>query len=191
MWIRHKKVEFPHSEQKILDVYRKDQNLDLLNDLYDSYIDLIFGVALKYLGDEASAKDVVMDVYEHISKKLKTHEVTNFKSWLHQVTKNHCLEILRKRKRRNTFSLSPVDLRMIDLKTYDKEFEIEDENPLLKRCLKKLPHLQKECIQSFFFQEESYKEIANKLQITVNRVRSSMQNGRRNLKLCLTKRVAQ
>lgn len=187
MWIRHKNNQKETSDLKRLNAYQESYDLKLLSELYDSYVDLVYGVALKYLNDHSSAKDVVMEVYEHVAKKLRDHEVTNFKNWLHQVTKNHCLEKLRKKNRRKTDLVDHNEFRYMDLKTYDAEFEIDDGNSRIKRCMKKLTEKQRSCIHNFFYEDRTYKEIASLLEVTIDSVRSSIQNGKRNLKICMSK----
>jgi len=70
-----------------------------MTDFFRKYMGMIYGVSLKYLKDEEKSKDAVMDIYEKLVIKLLKHDVTNPKSWLYTLTKNHCYEILRSKKR--------------------------------------------------------------------------------------------
>ena len=79
------------ADAELIQLYKKTGELQVLGELYQRYMELVYGVSLKYLKDRESARDTVMQVFEELILKLKKHEVENFKSWLHQVTKNHCL----------------------------------------------------------------------------------------------------
>ena len=74
----------------------------VLGELYQRYMELVYGVCLKYYKDPETAKDSVMQIFEELVPKLRKHEVENFKPWLHQVAKNHCLMQLRTPKNMKT-----------------------------------------------------------------------------------------
>jgi len=68
-------------------------------ELYRRYIPMVYGLCLKYLGNEADAQDAVMDLFEEVSGKIKQYDIQNFHTWLYSVVKNHCLARLRRAKR--------------------------------------------------------------------------------------------
>ncbi|HMC85794.1 MAG TPA: sigma-70 family RNA polymerase sigma factor, partial [Chitinophagaceae bacterium] len=95
------------SDKELVLAYQQSGDLKLLSNLYQRYMELVYGVCLKYLADPETAKDAVMQVFEELIIKLKKHEVDNFKSWLYTVAKNHCLMQLRSGKNKKTVSISP------------------------------------------------------------------------------------
>ena len=176
------------SDEELLDSFKKSGSLDVLGDLYARYMHLVYGVSLKYLGDRDDAQDAVMQIFEKLIVDLPRHEVQNFKSWLYVMTKNHCLMHIRAGK--STAS------RLEGLKTEMEFMESEQElHPLdreersvedaLKECMEKLKNEQKQCIELFYYQKLCYQEIAEKLQLEEKKVKSFLQNGKRNLKICL------
>ena len=78
------------TDKELLVQYKNSDDLAVLGDLYQRYMDLVYGVCLKYMKDSEKAKDCVMVIFEELVTKLKKHEVDNFKSWLYQLAKNHC-----------------------------------------------------------------------------------------------------
>ena len=52
-----------------------------------------------------------MDIFEELNKKLQAYEVENFKSWLHVLTRNHCLMKLRSPKHFKSTELKTVHLQ--------------------------------------------------------------------------------
>ena len=170
--------------------YRRDEELDLLSLLYERYVELVYGLCLKYLENEASAEDAVMDIYEELGPKLLKHEVNNFKSWLYVFAKNHCLMKIRAQKKEPNLNFNP-DL-MHSLEELHPMSENGEENPeinFLKECMDDLPDEQKNCIKWFYYEEKSYKEIADIENLPLGKVRSFIQNGRRNLKNCVEQKT--
>ena len=55
----------------------------------------------------------------------------------------------------------------------------------LENCIEKLKGEQKKCIQQFYFENKCYNEIARNLLLDEKKVKSHLQNAKRNLKLCL------
>lgn len=152
-------------------------------------MELVYGVCLKYFGQPEAAQDAVMDIYEHVSLKLPQHEVDNFPGWLYMVSKNHCLQVLRKKSNSLTISLDdPVMQNGQEWHQEDEGFDFElTEDPAdqLNHCIDQLPDKQKFCIRMFYFEKKSYAEICDLTSQPMDTVRSNIQNGRRNLKKCM------
>jgi RNA polymerase sigma factor (sigma-70 family) len=179
----------PHSQtpddQTLITVYKQTQDLKVLAQLYQPYLELLYGVCLKYLTDPETAKDAVMDLFEELAKKLLRHEVTHFKGWLYTLAKNHCLMKLRSSSRTRTQSVDPESMQTAEeLHLKDKQ-EQEEQFDRLEVCIEKLPDDQRAAIRLFYLENKSYKEIETATGMEWNKVRSYIQNGRRNLKLCL------
>lgn len=157
------------------------------SELFSRYIELVYGVCLKYMGNKADAEDELMHVYEHFVKKIKKHDVDNVKSWLYVLTKNHCLGVLRKNKRQTEkFDQFAVMYSEENYHPIDGD-EKEEELLKLEDCMQKLNEMQGKCIKAFYFDKQSYEEISALLGINWNKIRSNIQNGRRNLKNCMEK----
>jgi len=173
--------------------YRSTGDLYFLGVLYDRYMHLVYGLCLKYLKDRDESKDSVMQIFEELTVKVLEHDIRNFKSWLHVLARNHCLMRLRFEKTRHEH-----------LKKYTKENEIFMESALsqhpedvvsvehdveaLKKCIEQLKNEQQKCISLFYIEEKCYKEITEITGLELNKVKSYLQNGRRNLKICLERK---
>lgn len=132
-----------------------------------------------------------MEIFELLTQKLKAHKVDAFRSWLYIVTKNHCLQILR---RKNRLVLTEIyEERNMESEAFthpDDEFEFGPAENGLMDCLEKLSTAQKQCIELFYFQSKSYQEIAEFMILDKEQVRSHIQNGRRNLRICMDSKDA-
>ena len=175
------------SDAELLQGYRQGGDIQLLGQLYHRYMDLVYGVCLKYLKDSENAKDSTLAIFEELVGKLKKHEVTHFKSWLYQLAKNHCLMRLRSGRR---FSKVAVDVELVqkeDFQHPENGMEKELRFGQLDRCLEQLSPEQKQAVALFYLQGKSYREIEAIAGWDGNTVRSYIQNGRRNLKICMEK----
>ncbi len=183
------------SDLELIHNYQETDNLDILGELYLRYMDLVFGVCLKYLKNKADAQDAVIQIFEKLTITLKDAQIENFKPWLYVVSKNYCLMELRKIKHYtisiddqksyvDSFMENQYDLHPID----EEQNKINEE--ALKSCINNLKQQQKESIELFYFKEMTYQEISNKMEVDIKKVKSYIQNAKRNLKICLERNNA-
>lgn len=174
-----------YSDAELTELYRKDGDLNVLALLYQRYMDLVYGVCLKYLKDPETSKDAVINIYEELIGKLKQHEVTNFKSWLYTLSRNHCLMHLRKEKGHATVEISDHFMQNEEMLHLDAVNQKEEQLNSMEKCLEQLSSEQKTCVTLFYLEGKCYNDITEQTGIEWNKVRSYIQNGRRNLKLCM------
>jgi len=177
----------PSTDEELLLEFKQSNSQDVLAKLYLRYTDLVYGVCLKYLKDGEAAKDAVMNIYTELLQKLPQHEVENFKSWLYVLAKNHCLMQLRKEKKMVTVEFQPAVMQSEDFSHLDSVLSKEQDFKKLEQCLERLPREQKQSIQLFYLENKCYNEIVEQTGRDWNKVRSLIQNGRRNLKICMEK----
>jgi RNA polymerase sigma factor (sigma-70 family) len=161
--------------------------MDILGSLYGRYMDLVYGVCLKYLKEPEDAKDAVVNIFEELVSKLRKHEVETFKNWLYQVAKNHCLMKLRAGKK---MPIAKMDVSLVQTGEnwhLNGELEKEESFRRLETCLGKLIPDQRTVIELFYLQGKCYNEIVSLTSLDWKQVRSYIQNGRRNLKICMEK----
>ena len=179
------------TDEQLVEQFRAGPTAQRLLPLYQRYAERIYAWCLGYLGTPERAEDAGALLFTELLAKLPAHEVSNFGAWLRTVVRNHCLMQLRKEKREPVqLSLQPL-MQMEDwLHQGEAEASDADTRPLY-RCLKQLSEEQRRCVRLFYLQEgESYRSIADRLDLSVGRVRSHLQNGRRNLKICLEGQVS-
>ncbi len=174
------------SDKELINAYKSNQDLKLLSILYQRYMDLVFGVCLKYFKDAERSKDAVMDIYEELCKKLKQHEVENFKGWLHVLARNYCLMQLRSPKNMKLTEFNADFMQSSQITHLENGVLEKEENfTKLEGCIEALPMDQKQSIELFFLQKKCYNEIAEITGHDWSKVRSYIQNGKRNLKICM------
>lgn len=139
---------------------------------------------MKYLKNKEEAEDATCEIFQSLFVKLKKHEVKHFRSWIYQTSRNHCLMIIRSAKGK----------RQVELNGHEKAEEVngmeivrlqEQKLDLLEACMAELKSAQKDCIRLFYLESKSYAEVAEEQGMELKKVKSHIQNGKRNLRRLL------
>jgi RNA polymerase sigma-70 factor (ECF subfamily) len=173
------------SDSELVQQYRQSNDLAVLGDLYNRYMEMVYGVCLKYLKDPENAQDSVMSIFEELISKLQKHEVDNFRSWLYTLAKNHCLMRLRAEKKTGTTKIAEEFMQSEEALHLQDVLDREENFKQLEYCMGQLTADQRKVIELFYLHGRCYNEIATATGLEWNSVRSYIQNGRRNLKICM------
>lgn len=171
--------------------YQKSGDLEVLGTLYNKYMHLVYGVCFNYFKDEEQSKDAVMQIFEELVKKLRIHQVQNFKSWLHVLTRNHCLMALRKSSKNPMVALEENFVENDEFVHLDIDDTKETQLTIMEKCMETLSEEQRKSVDLFYLQEKCYKEVADMTGYDILKVKSYIQNGKRNLKICIEKNSGQ
>ncbi len=184
-----RKKNHEQTDEELVEIFKVSGNLEHLGILYERYMHLVYGVCLKYLENREDAKDGVTAIFETLITALPKHEVEQFRGWLYVLTKNHCLMKIRSEKSENRRKESWQNEQDIFMESVEQMHPIDEEeqslNKTLQDCIKELKGQQQESIWLFYFENRSYREIASLLQLEEKKVKSFIQNGKRNLKICI------
>ncbi|HXB44788.1 MAG TPA: sigma-70 family RNA polymerase sigma factor [Puia sp.] len=176
------------TDKELLEYFYVSQDNKWLGILLQRYTLLLFGVCMKYLKNEEEAKDCVQQVFLKAITELRKYRVEYFKSWIYMVARNHCLMRLRHLGKTTV----EIDEKLIEAKLDTKSTShMEKENLLLalSESLSELNKEQKECVTLFYLEKKSYQEVADRTGFTVMQVKSHIQNGKRNMKLLVDKKI--
>ncbi|HVZ26348.1 MAG TPA: sigma-70 family RNA polymerase sigma factor [Sediminibacterium sp.] len=175
------------SDKELLDRYRSDQNTQWLGILLQRYTLLLLGVCMKYLRQEEAAKDAVQQIFLKAITEMGKYEIAYPKSWLYMVARNHCLMQLRDRHRmvpmESETGFTAPEPALPELR------ERETSLNLLERAMDLLGEAQKTCVTLFYFEKKSYQEIVEITGFNLAQVKSHIQNGKRNLKIFMEKKM--
>jgi RNA polymerase sigma factor (sigma-70 family) len=191
MWL-FKKRDFATDEELALN-YFKSGDKEFVGLLFEKHVKTVFGVCLFYFRDKDVAKDAVMQIFEKLIIELKNTEVKNFKGWLSFVVRNYCISELRKNKNKFHLPESYLDFEVNEttLENEEKILGLSDEEMIdhMQNCLVDLKENQKVCVELFYLKNQSYQQICDKTNFSLNEVKSFIQNGKRNLKLLVEQRI--
>jgi len=183
------KKNIQRSDEDLLQKFSSTADLEALGELYSGYMHLVYGVCLKYLKNRDESMDAVIKIFEKLIIEIPKQRIDNFRSWLYVVTKNYCLMQLRSQKTQKERISEWMMNSMVFMENDSDLHPIDEEEPVLDKallnCIEKLKGEQKECIQQFYYENRCYNEIALNLGLEEKKVKSYLQNAKRNLKLCL------
>ncbi len=182
---------FAHIEDKeLLDKFYSDGNNQWLGILLQRYTLLLLGVCMKYLKNEEDAKDSVQQIFLKTITEVQKYKVDYFKSWLYMVAKNYCLM-----KIRDSHGKLPVELtdkflaEEADLENKQELIEKDNTLSLIEEGLTELNAEQKLCVTLFYLKKKTYQQIVEDTGFNLLQVKSFIQNGKRNLKLIVVKKL--
>lgn len=177
-------------DKELLEKYYLDGNNQWLGILLQRYTLLLLGVCIKYLKNEEEAKDSVQQIFIKVITEVNKYKIEYFKSWLYMVAKNYCLM-----KIRDSHGKIPVELNdnvAAHHPDTDNLHELVDKDITLTYIEEGLLHLneeQKQCVTLFYLQKKSYNQITATTGFTTLQVKSFIQNGKRNLKIFVEKKL--
>lgn len=167
-----------------MSLYKSSKDKDYVGELFTRYTGFVVSICRNYLHNLEDCEDASMQIFEKLFNDLLRFEVANFKSWLHVITKNHCMMMLRK-PQREIFTDQFVEKD--DAFHLHEAKEKEEMLQQLESAIQELTEEQKKCVQLFFIEEKSYKEIESLTGYDYKQVKSYIQNGKRNLQHKLNK----
>jgi len=176
------------TDQELLEHYYADHNQEWLGILLQRYTLLLLGVCMKYLKDETEARDCVQQIFLKVLTEAPKYKIDYFKSWLYMVAKNHCLMRLRDKGAKSVKELT--DQNVAEQET-DRQDLLQNERTyeLLEESMQELNEEQKICVDLFYLQKKSYQQIAEQTGFSLMQVKSYIQNGKRNLKIILERKL--
>jgi RNA polymerase sigma factor (sigma-70 family) len=187
------KVRPPHtdtlSDEELIALYKSTGEPVYAGALFQRFTPHLAVVTYKYLKKQQDAEDALMEVFEIILRDLKTHEIGNFRAWAYSVTKHHCLKKLKNAQDKR-FKPESALKQIADESNYDFDpYLLDNQLGELKKAITQLGDEQRICIDLFYLQEKSYKEVSDITGYSLLEVKSYLQNGKRNLKGFLNQTV--
>ena len=167
------------------------------------YQDMVYGTAVRLLGNPTEAEDVAQTVFLKAFQRFEQIGTSPAApGWLKTVTRNACLNHLsRYRARWRFFSEldrsdkqdAEVSYEATLVSTSSPALELEQafEREQLEQALQQLPAHQRLPLVLFHFEEASYQEIAETLGVSLGKVKTDIHRGREALKATLTKLAKQ
>lgn len=174
----------------------KSGNQIAFNFLLDTFWNEVYGFQLKKTQNESDAEDITIQTFSKAFNKIHTFDPSySFKTWLIAISKNIHVDLLRKQKASIRSQTTSGD--------HDKVFGIPDETPSIEdiliteqnlaqllRDIKKLTPPYQEVINLRYFQEMSYKEIAESLGEPLNNIKVKLLRAKRLLAQIIKTRTA-
>ncbi len=175
-------------DRVLLQLYCKNKDKDAFGVLYQRYVTMVLSVCIKYVKDQSLAEDMTQQVFEKLMRIVCQHEITYFKSWLYQTSRNHCLMYLRKKDPLDLNKELTLELAAAENVDLQDKKEKEKQLERLDKAIAQLKSNQKKCLQLFYIEKKSYAQIEDEMGWSFGEVKSHLQNAKRNLKNALNKK---
>jgi RNA polymerase sigma-70 factor (ECF subfamily) len=170
-------------------------DLDAFNRLVLANQDIVYSQAYRMLGDAEVAEDATQEAFISAYKHLDTYRGGSFRGWLLRIVTNACYDELRRRKRRPTVPLEPVDANeeeiespswMIDPGELPEQAAVRKElAQAIQRCLDGLPDEFRLVVVLVDIQGLDYQEAAQAAGKPIGTVKSRLARARLRLRECL------
>ncbi len=158
------------------------RNADAFEALYDGYHRLVYGVALRILGDVPAAEDITQAVFLKLWSSPDSFRSGNFPAWLARVARNRALDMLRSKAFRSESELPEAAPESDSLE--DVAFAHIDAAKV-RGALALLPQEQREPIELGFFGGVTHDEIARRSGIPLGTIKTRIRSGLRKLRNAL------
>lgn len=187
--LKNKQRSVVYTDEELLEQFRETGDTEPFGLLYNRYIPMVYGLCLKYLKNEDLSENAVMDIFENLLLKIRNYEIKVFRTWLYSVVRNHCFYVLKENKKEIIIDFDSIVMeshQTLTLLSDDVDREHED---ALNYCMARLSEPQRVALNKFFYEEMSYADIVTITGYDLKSVKSYIQNGKRNLKLCIENRL--
>ncbi|MBS3819728.1 sigma-70 family RNA polymerase sigma factor [bacterium] len=187
-----------NDEELIKRVAQKDRRA--FEELVNSYRRLVFNVCLRLTGDRETAEDLAQEVFFHVYIKAKTfRSKSKLSTWLYRIAVNRSLNYNRKNKVPHRSPPSGSFTENVSSKleeissppsySPEKSLENKEEKAFIRQTVLSLPEKQRTAFILYYWEELSYKEIAEILKTSLSSVESRIHRAKKTLREIFLERV--
>ncbi len=177
----------PASEKALIQAAQRG-DLEAFNLLILRYQNLLFGIALRLLGDEDAAADAVQEALISAFRRFHTFRGDSLKSWLARVAVNASYDELRKKRRQHSVPLEQLTAEGDEIESSawlvdpqadpEVQFESSELESAIQGSLAKLPAVYRLMLVLVDIEGLSYEEAAQAAGIPVGTVKSRLARAR-------------
>jgi RNA polymerase sigma-70 factor, ECF subfamily len=156
-----------------------DRDVAAFEAIYEAYHRLVYGIALRMLGDRTAAEDLTQSVFLKVWSSPQSFTAGNFGAWLSRVTRNRALDVLRSRSSRPEGEM-PVDVAAEG--SLDDLVLARIDGARVRSALADLPDEQRSLIELGFFGGLTHEELARKTSSPLGTVKTRIRAALRKLR---------
>ena len=170
-------------------------DLDAFNRLILAYQDRVYNQAFRVLGESQSADDATQEAFLSAYKNLRSFRGGSFRAWLLRIVTNACYDELRRRKRRPTTPLEPVDDEGDEIESPNwiaDPGELPEDNIVrselgdaIQECLDQLPEDFRVVVVLVDVQGLDYLEASEVIGKPLGTIKSRLARARNRMRECL------
>jgi RNA polymerase sigma-70 factor, ECF subfamily len=164
----------------------RERNADAFEALYDAHHRLVYGVAVRMLGDAPGAEDITQAVFIKVWSSPELFKGGNFAAWIVRITRNRALDVLRTRATRTESELPEC---LPENEAIEEVAFARIDAERVRAALAELPNDQRDPIELGFFDGITHEEIARRSGIPLGTIKTRIRSGLRKLRSVLDQAV--
>lgn len=169
-------------ERKILDSLKSGERTAMKR-IFSDFHPSLCRIACRLVGDEDDAKDMVQDVFLKLWTNRESLSIqTSLSAYLKRAVINTCLNFLEKHKKTKIIALEKADLRSFGKNDTELGGNVIELSLKINQALERLPSRTKAVFSLIRFEEMTYKEVADSLDISTKAVEKEMMKALRMLR---------
>jgi RNA polymerase sigma factor (sigma-70 family) len=166
-------------DEEIVRSFQETGSSDCFAELFARHRKRVFSACRGFFADSAAAEDATQETFLRVYKSIRSFEGGNFLGWLMRIAKNVCIDEWR--KCRAEAGIEETDLTEVPARErLDSSSELRLALEQLWKEMSFLPPPQRRCLE-MKIQGYSYEETAAGTGLSIEAVKSHLQNGRRRL----------
>jgi RNA polymerase sigma-70 factor (ECF subfamily) len=167
-------VSDPKNERALIARIRAGDE-SAMSDLYDLYSGIVYGVALRVLGNTMSAEDVLQEVFLQLWRNPQAFDADRGRlaPWLAVIARNRSIDVLRKRPMEEDIDELPISTG-VNLEDEASERMAIDK---VRGVLAQLPPDQRKTLEMAYFEGLTHTEIASKTGEPLGTVKTRIRYG--------------
>jgi len=161
--------------------------MNTFREIVDAYSAQVYNHALSLLKNKEDAEEATQDVFVKINKAIALFRGdAKLSTWIWRITANVCYTRLTK-KRVMTDSFDDATNSMPDIHSFFADLARYEQKEIIETALSQIPQQQASILLLFYFEELSYKEIADAFNLPEGTIATLLHRGRENLRKELSK----
>lgn len=178
-------MELPNEEVERLLQDTHQQSIEAFSLFYEEFSTYVFRIALSMLKDKREAEDICHDVFLEVYRNPLGYDSSrgSVKAWIAVKTRSRCLDLIRKKERRQNERLRAEVEHMAHTAEAPEELVLGKlQNEALRSALEKLPEAQRRVVSAKFFAAQTQRELSEELDKPIGSIKSMVRYGLINLR---------
>jgi RNA polymerase sigma-70 factor (ECF subfamily) len=158
-----------------------------LEQLYDRYGRLAYGLAYRMLDDSTAAEDVVQEAFLNVWRQAPTYDARRgtARTWLLSIVHHRSIDVLRSRaNRRNDIQIDLVERTLAVTDTWST-VSVNIERETIRQAVASLPPDQQRTVELAYFAGYSQPEIATAMGVPLSTVKGRLRMAMQKLRTLL------
>ena len=168
------------------------------DEIYKQNAEIVLNLAYRMTGKEEVARDLTQDVFLKVYENQDSfREQSKISTWIYKIAMNHVLNYVKREKRIAFFDFLEKDIKVLDNSTDvtvweknlpkqpDEELEDSQKETIIRKLINELSPKYRIPFLLFRYEDMSYQEIADKLNISLSAVESQIHRAKNKLAIKL------